>query len=192
MMTEPIRLHRYTFAEYLAIEEIARVKHEYLGGEIYAMAGGTPEHAALGAALTTMIGEQLRGRPCRVYSSDLRIRVLATGLATYPDVTIVCGPTERDPESKTHVVNPRVVIEVTSDGTEDYDRGEKLAHYKQAPSLATVVLVSHRERRVDVWTREGAEWSVATHGGGAVVSLPAIDCSLDIDAVYDVAGEEPS
>lgn len=188
-MTKPLQLHRYTFAEYLAIEEVARVKHEYLSGEIYAMAGGTPEHAALGATLTTMLGEQLRGGPCRVYSSDLRVRILATGLATYPDVTIVWGPTERDPESPTHVTNPQVVIEVLSDGTEDYDRGEKLAHYKQAPSLAAVVLVSHRERKIEVWTRAGAVWGVATHASGEIASLSPIDCRLDVDAVYDAASE---
>jgi len=188
-MTKPLRLHRYTFAEYLAIEEVARVKHEYLDGEIYAMAGGTPEHAALAAALTTVLGEQLRGGPCRVYSSDLRVRILATGLATYPDVTVVCGATERDPESATHVVNPRVVIEVSSDGTEDYDRGEKLVHYKQAPSIAAVVLLSHRERKIEVWTRQGPAWNVAVHESGDVASLSSIDCRLDVDAVYDAAAE---
>lgn len=191
-MTEPLRLHRYTFAEYLEIEEIARVKHEYLRGEIYAMAGGTPEHAALGATLTAMLGEQLRGGPCRVYNSDLRVRILATGLATYPDVTVVCGPTERDPDSATHVVNPSVVVEVLSDGTEDYDRGEKLAHYKQAPSLAAVVLVSHRERKIEVWTREGTIWELAVHESGGIASLPSIGCSLNVEAIYDAASEKAS
>ncbi|MGH7818874.1 MAG: Uma2 family endonuclease [Candidatus Binatia bacterium] len=191
-MAEPIRLHRYTFTEYLAIEEVARVKHEYLDGEIYAMAGGTPEHAALSALVTTMLGEQLRGGPCRVYSSDLRVRILATGLATYPDVTVVCGPTERDPESATRVVNPRVVVEVLSDGTEEYDRGEKLEHYKKAPSLMAVVLVSHRERKIEVWTRRESAWDVAVHGSGEVARLSPLDCSLDVDSIYDAASEQTS
>ena len=87
--------HRYTFEEYLELEEIASVRHEFYDGEIYAMAGGTPEHAAITAAITSALGAQIEGSDCRVYSSDLRVRVLATGLATYPDVTIVCGPSER-------------------------------------------------------------------------------------------------
>ena len=191
-MAKPIRLHHYAFAEYLTIEEIARVKHEYLDGEIYAMAGGTPEHAALAAVVTTVLGEQLRGSPCRVYSSDLRVRILATGLATYPDVTVVCGPTERDPESATHVVNPRVVIEVLSDGTEEYDRGEKLEHYKKAPSLMAVVLVSHRERKIEVWSREASAWEVMAYGRGQVARISSPNCSLDVDAVYDAASEHAS
>ncbi len=191
-MSKPIRLHRYAFAEYLAIEEIARVKHEFLDGEIYAMAGGTPEHAALAAVVTTVLGEQLRGGPCRVYSSDLRVRILATGLATYPDVTIVCGPTERDPQSATHVVNPRIVIEVLSDGTEEYDRGEKLEHYKKVSSLMAVVLVSHRERKIEVWSREASAWEVTVHGSGQVARIPSLDCRLDVDAVYDAASERAS
>jgi Uma2 family endonuclease len=189
-MAKSVPPHRYGFAEYLAIEEVARVKHEYLDGEIYAMAGGTPEHAALAAAVTTVLGDQLRDSRCRVYSSDLRVRILATGLATYPDVTVVCGPTERDPESATHVVNPRVVIEVLSDGTEEYDRGERLEHYKQAPSLSTVALVSHRERRIDVWSRHGVTWEVATYRSGQVAQIASPDCRLDVDAVYDAASEQ--
>ena len=121
---------RHTFAEYLELEEISAVRHEFYAGEIYAMAGGTPEHAAMAAAIATLFGRQLEGGACRVYSSDLRVRVLATGLATYPDVTVICGKSERDPDSPTHVTNPKVVVEVLSPGTEDYDRGEKLQHYQ--------------------------------------------------------------
>jgi Uma2 family endonuclease len=78
---------------------------------------------------------------------------METDLATYPDASVVCGPTERDPDKKTNVTNPRLLIEVTSDGTETYDRGEKLAHYQRIPSLEAIVVVSHREPRVDVWSR---------------------------------------
>ncbi len=81
------------------------------------------------------LGRQLDRKPCRVYSSDLRVRILVTGLATYPDVTVVCGASERDPHSPTHVVNPKVVVEVLSPSTEAYDRTEKLQHYQQVPSL---------------------------------------------------------
>jgi len=132
-MSTSAGLHRYTYADYLALEAASNVKHEFLAGEIYGMAGGTPEHAALGVAVSSALLAQLRGGPCRVYSSDLRVRVLATGLATYPDVTVVWGEAERDPESPTTIVNPRLVVEVLSDSTTDYDRGEKLQHYRQVP-----------------------------------------------------------
>jgi Uma2 family endonuclease len=124
--THSPRLHRYTFRDYLDLEETSSVRHEFLEGEIYGMAGGTPEHAALTMSAGAALLAAARGGPCRVHSSDLRVRVLATGLVTYPDVTVVCGPYETDPDSPTTITNPRVVVEVTSDSTEEYDRGEKL------------------------------------------------------------------
>src|SRR4051812_18549083 len=90
-MGEPARLAHYTYDEYRRFEAAANTKHEYLDGQILAMAGGTPEHAGLAAAVIEQLGPQLGGGPCQSFTSDLRIRVLATGLATYPDVTIVCG-----------------------------------------------------------------------------------------------------
>lgn len=183
-MSLPAPRHRYTFAEYLEIEEVARVRHEYYAGEIYAMAGGTPEHAAMAAAITALLGRQLSGTPCRVYSSDLRVRVLATGLATYPDVTVVCGPSERDPDSATHVTNPKLVVEVLSSSTADYDRGEKLQHYQQIAALEAVLLVDHEQRRIELWTRGDPTWTSARFGAGDEVPLRAIACSLPVDAVF--------
>ena len=137
---QPAPRHRYTFQEYLELEEISGVRHEFFDGEIYAMAGGTPEHAAMAAAIVLQLGPQQQG--CRVYSSDLRVPIVATGLATYPDVTVVCGPSQRDPNSPPHVNNPKVVFEVMSRGTEQYYRGEKIEHYKQEPSLEAILLVN--------------------------------------------------
>lgn len=114
----------------------------------------------------------------------MRVRVLATGLATYPDVTVVCGPSERDPASPTHVVNPALLFEVLSDGTEEYDRGEKLEQYKRIPSLHAIVLFDHRKPWVEVWSRENQQWVLRTFTVGQTVELPVIDCTLDIDAVY--------
>jgi Uma2 family endonuclease len=179
--------HHYTFTEYLELEEMAGVRHEYYAGDIYAMAGGTPEHAALAAAITVALGRELAGKPCRVYSSDLRVRVLETGLATYPDVTVICGTAERDPESPTHVTNPKLVVEVLSPGTAAYDRGEKLAHYQRVPSLEAVVLFDHAKSRVELFTREAAGWQSATYGPGAHVPLLAIGCTLAVDEIYAAA-----
>ena len=184
-MAAPAALHRYGFSDYLALEEASNTKHEFLDGEIYGMAGGTPEHAALSVAVSSALLAQLRGGPCRVYSSDLRVRVLATGLATYPDVTVVCGELERDPESPATVVNPRVVVEVLSDGTEAYDRGQKLDHYRRIPSLAAVVLVSHRAPAIEVWERasDGA-WGRQEFGPGQAAEIQALPARLLVDEIY--------
>ena len=185
-MATPATLHRYSFADYLAFEEASTTKHEFLNGEIYGMAGGTPEHAALSVAVSSALLGQLRGGPGRVYSSDLRVRVRATGLATYPDVTVVCGDVERDPDSATSVVNPRVVVEVLSDATESYDRGQKLDHYRRVPSLAAVVLVSHRERSIEVWERtaEGA-WRRGESRAGQTAVIGTLSARLVVDEVYE-------
>jgi Uma2 family endonuclease len=113
----------HTFRDYLALEASGNVKHEFYLGEIYAMAGGTPAHAALQVAVPSLLFPQMRAGACRAHGADLRVRVLATGLATYPDVTIVCGPRELDPEDPNTVVNPTVLVEVLSPSTAEYDRG---------------------------------------------------------------------
>lgn len=183
------RRHRYTFRDYLELEEGNPVRHEFFAGQIYAMAGGTPEHAALAASVIASLLPQFRGSPGRVHSSDLRVRALDTGLATYADVTVVCGPYEYDPESRTTVTNPRLVVEITSESTEDYDRGEKLDSYRRIPSVATVILVSHRERSIEVFER-GADdtWRRTEARRGGRVRIVTPPCELVVDEVYDAAG----
>jgi Uma2 family endonuclease len=179
------RHHRYTFADYLAYEDGSNVKHEFLDGEIYAMAGGTPEHAALAAAVTTLVGAQLGEGPCRVFNSDLKIRVLATGLVSYPDVTVICGPIEHDPQTRMVAVNPTLIVEVLSDGTEEWDRGKKLEHFKQIPSLQECLLVSHRKRQIELWRRNpDGSWNHRTASAGDTLELHSIDGSLRVDEVY--------
>lgn len=156
-----------------------------------AFAGGTPEHAALAVAVAAALLSQLRGGPSRVYSSDLRIRVLATGLATYPDVTMVSGALERDPESASTVANPKLVVEVLSESTEAWDRGEKLDHYRRIPSLGAVVLLSHREPSLEVWERgQEGSWRLRTFGPGQVAELDTLPIRLVVDDLY-LASQEP-
>lgn len=181
--------YHYSFQDYLAVEEMGPVRHEFLNGAIFAMAGGTPEHAALSAALLVLLGTQLRGRPCRPYSADLRLRVPATGLATYADAAVVCGEPERDPQSPTHVTNPTLVVEVLSPGTEEYDRGDKREHYQQLVSLRDYVLVAQNRRRVEVFARaDGAEWHHHVYVAGDRVVLSSIDCFFEVDELYVSAG----
>jgi Uma2 family endonuclease len=186
----PVRLHHYSFRDYLAVEEDSGVKHEFLDGEIYAMAGGSVLHAALSAALTSSLHAQLRGR-CRVYSSDLRIRVPATGLASYPDVTVICGPVQTDPDSAETAVNPTVVVEVLSPSTIDYDLGEKFEHYRQIPSLRAVIYVSQDRCQIEVRERQAdGSWASAAAGPGAAARIATIDCTMDVTRLYAEAGAE--
>lgn len=189
-MSSPAHAVHYGWHEYLALEMASNVKHEYLDGQIYAMAGGSPDHAALQLAVPNLLFAQLRAGRCRAHGSDLRVRVLATGLATYPDVTIICGPREVDPEDKNSVTNPTLLVEVLSTSTEDYDRGEKFAHYKRIPTLRQYVLVSQDKHCVEVWTRhaEGAWTSVVTTDG-EVADLGSIGARLDVRELYEVAAE---
>ena len=122
--------------------------------------------------------------------ADLRIRVLETGLATYPDLSVICGPWERDPEDRNTLLNPTLLIEVSSPSTEEYDRGEKFEHYKRIPSLRMYLLVAQNGRAIEVRTRgtDGA-WRSAIRSSGEVAELESIGCSLSIDAVYDDAAE---
>jgi len=177
----------YTYAEYLALEASSNVKHEFLGGQIYAMAGGTPEHAALAAAVIGLLFPQLRDRGCRAYDADLRIRT-RSGLATYPDVTVICGPTERDELDPQAVTNPALIIEVLSRSTEEYDAGDKFEHYKTLPSLRQYVLVSHREPSIEVWTLGEGGWLRTIHRAGETADL-SIGVRLDVRELFETASE---
>jgi Uma2 family endonuclease len=184
-MTAPARRRRFTFREYLELEEASNTKHEYAGVEIYAMAGRSPEHAALSMALGAHLLSQVGDRPYRVYSSDLRVRVLETGLATYPDVTVVCGPPSRDPESDSTVVDPVLVAEVLSPSTQDYDRGERLEANQRIPSLRAVLLPSTDTRSVE---RGERGWSRRRASPGEHLELSEPELRVEVDALYALAG----
>jgi Uma2 family endonuclease len=184
----PGRLHRYSFEDYLALEQVSTVKHEFLEGEIYGMAGGSVLHAALSAAIVAALHVQLRGR-CRVYSSDLRTRVLATGLASYADATVVCGAVETDPENVDTVTNPTLLVEVLSPATIDYDLGEKFEHYKRSPSVSAVLYVSQDHRRIELRERTVDDsWRAQVFEAGQAVTIEMPTCRIDVDAIYAEAG----
>ena len=180
----------YTYAEYLAFEMSSNVKHEFLDGQIYAMAGSTPEHAALAAAVIGLLFPELRKGRCRAHDADLRVRVPATGLTTYPDVTVVCGPRERDAQDAQAVTNPTLIVEVLSRSTEEYDRGDKFEHYKSLASLRQYVLVAYQDHSLEVWTRDGSDgWSVVIAREGDVADLVSVEARLDVRELYDAAAE---
>ena len=177
--------HQYTRKEYLSICEASTVKLEYLDGEIFAMAGGTPEHSALATAVLVELSRQLAGKPCRPYNPDLRIRAGTSGLSTFPDVSVICGQLVRDPEDRNAAINPTLLAEVLSDSTEAYDRGLKFESYQTTRSLQEYVLVSHRERMIEVFYRgDATEWTRTAVRGTGDVGLTSIHCSLSLERVY--------
>lgn len=170
---------RHTYAEYLAYERDSELKHEFDDGEIVAMAGGSRRHNALALRIGAVL-DAGRKPGCVAFQSDQRIRVLATGKATYPDVSMVCGPIEgdpADPEAAT-VVNPTLIVEVLSPTTESYDRGRKWQEYQLIPSLQEYVLVSQAEPRVERYRRlasDSWEYTDVTAGVLTLVSGAVID-----------------
>jgi Uma2 family endonuclease len=177
-----------TYGEYLRLEEQSPERHEFVRGEVFAMAGGTPEHAALEAAVARILANELEaaGKPCRVYSANLRVRVEATDVAGYPDVTVVCGRLETSPVDPHAATNAAVVVEVLSDSTESYDRGIKAGHYRHMPHVREYVLVAQHTPLVEVWRKnERAEWEVASVAGpGERAAIASLGVGIDVDAVY--------
>lgn len=173
------------YPAYLAIERETDRKHEWYDGQVYAMAGGTLAHSQLSARMTTELSRLADARGCRVFNSDGKLRVLATGRATWPDASVVCGPVARDPEDPDAMTNPVVIVEVLSDATERDDRGEKFHHYRRIASLRHYVLVSQHEARVEVLTRvEGGRWELAVAEAGETFALDALGGAVAVDAVY--------
>ncbi len=174
-----------TYAEYLAAEAVSEVKHEYLAGQVWAMAGGTPEHGILAARIIILLGGIIQNRPCSILTSDVRIRVEATDLSTYPDVSVVCGPLERSPQDPHAITNPVLVVEVLSDSTEAYDRGDKAAYYRRIPSLREYLLVSQHRPRLELFRRDSDDrWSFYEAGPGNSLQLSTLDGRLYTDEVY--------
>lgn len=180
-------LHRYTYAQYCGVErDNPAQKHEFLDGEIYAMAGGTEDHSRLAAEVLRVLGNALVDGPCQVHTSDLRIYAEAAGLATFPDGSVICGALEHHaPSPKDTALNPRVLLEVTSDSSEEYDTVTKLDAYRTIPSLREYVLVSHRERRITVHHRgDDGAWTTRVAIAAGKVDVPSVGAVLVVDEIY--------
>lgn len=180
--------------EFLAWEDEQPVRHEYYYGEVFAldgdpsdpqaMAGGSVAHSLITSNAARALGNALRGGPCRVFSPDLRVARDAAGHYGYPDVTVVCGAVELLPGTQT-VANPTLVVEVLSPSTEGWDRGGKLDAYRRMPTVQTIVLVGSTGRSVEVFTRDGDGWRLATPDADGRVALGAVAATLTLDDLYD-------
>lgn len=174
----------YSFAEYTRFERDAHERHEFVGGLILAMAGGTLEHSRLVMAVGSSLTVQLRGKQCAALESSARIRVAASGNAYYPDASVACGSLERDPDDPLSLANPATLVEVLSPSTAEYDRTDKLADYQRIPGLQHVVHVAHDEHRIDVWSRAQDGWNRVSYGEGETAELVSLGCRLDVTEIF--------
>jgi Uma2 family endonuclease len=171
--------------EYLAQEEKSRDKHEYRDGEIVALAGASLDHNRITRNLASTLVQVLKGKPCEVFSNDVRLYVEKSRLYTYPDVIVVCGKIEVDPRQKDTVMNPSVIFEIWSDSTRDYDRGEKFAMYRKIPSLQEYVMIDQGRPYIEHYRRDGHFWVLETiEGIKGNLNLRSIDVEILIETVY--------
>ena len=192
MASQPIP--RLTEEEYLRIERAASYKSEFVGGEMFAMAGGTPRHSMLEANASRELGHQLRRTRCRVCSSNMRFRTPVTGDELYPDISVICGPVQLYPGSTDILVNPTVVVEVLSPSTANYDRGLKFELYRQFPTLRDYVIIHQKSIYIEHHSRQSDNaWLLREYRGpDARVLLASIECELHLGSVYEDLMEEPS
>jgi Uma2 family endonuclease len=171
--------------DYLEFERSSPERHEYADGEIFAMSGGTIEHSTVAANIIRDLGNALIGRGCRVLTSDMRINIPEARRYVYPDGSVVCARPEFADEKRDTLVNPRVIIEVLSDSTEAYDRGDKFAQYRTVASIQEYVLASQKEPRIEVFSRQAdGAWMLRSYGPGESAAISSIGCALDVDRVY--------
>ncbi|TMA53915.1 MAG: Uma2 family endonuclease [Deltaproteobacteria bacterium] len=178
---------RYTPQEYLALERKAEHRSEYFAGEIFAMSGASERHNLIALNVAASLHAQFRNRSYKVYASDMRVKVSATGLYTYPDVVALCGEPQFDDEQKDTLLNPTVIIEVLSPSTEAYDRGDKFGHYRKLASLAEYVLISQDKPHVEHYVRQpDNQWLLSEASSlQDSVQLPSINCTLVLAEIYE-------
>lgn len=184
----PASKPRHSIQDYYRIENDATGKHEFRDGEILAMSGGSPPHALIAANVIAELRNRLRGKSCRPYTSDLRVRITGRQRSVYPDISVICGKIEYDPDDKAGhtVLNPRLIVEVLSPSTEAYDRGDKFTAYREVPSLAEYVLVSYSEPRVETYLRQAdGTWTFSSASGSdAKAILRSLQLEIPLAEIF--------
>jgi Uma2 family endonuclease len=182
----PLPIKKMTPQEYLAWERQNQTRHEYFQGEVFEMAGATETHVLITTNLVMHLGFQLKKNPCVVYASDLRLYIPGTDQYTYPDVLVACPPINLQDEVQDTLLNPVLIVEVLSESTQNYDRGEKFASYRQLPSLVDYLLISQKQVLVEYYHRGDSGWLLRDYRDlNEVVILGAVPCQLRLEDIYD-------
>lgn len=175
----------YSPEEYLALERAAEFRSEYLNGEIFAMAGESPNHGRIKADVVVALGNQLKGKNCEAFTSDTKVCTPGINMFGYPDVVVVCGEIIHHDQFQDVILNPKVIIEVLSPSTELYDRSEKFASYRQLESLTDYLLISQDKVRIEHYVRHGKFWMLSEESDLAnSITIESIECSLPLKDVY--------
>lgn len=173
--------------DYLALERSANFKSEYFEGEVFAMTGASEPHNLIVVNAGAEIRQQLKKRPCKLYTNDMRVKVSSTGLYAYPDLIVVCGKARFDDTHLDTLLNPTLIVEVLSNSTEAYDRGRKFEHYRKLESLAEYVLIAQHRPHIESYRRQSdQQWLLMESTGlESTLRLQSIDCELALTEVYD-------
>jgi Uma2 family endonuclease len=176
---------RYTVEEYLKLEESTREKHEFFQGEVFAMSGANEAHDLIVLNVGAELRQKLRGKPCRVYPSDLRVKVDPSGLYTYPDVVVVCGQPRFEQPGET-LLNPTLLVEALSDSSEAYDRGRTSEQYRTMASLTDYLLIAQDRVLVEHYSRQPEDrWLLhAANRMQDSIAIDSLGCTLPLAEVY--------
>lgn len=186
MNAKPQEKHPMTPEAYLEFERNAEIKHEYFDGEIFDMVGARKNHNLINTCLTASLVNKIGNRTCRVFSNDMRVKIEKAGGYAYPDIAVACGDLEFEDDHLDTLTNPVVIIEILSNSTEAYDRGDKFAYYRAIPTLREYILVSQNKCRVEQFTKkEGRMWSMFYYEEmEQVVKMESIDCEVPLSDIY--------
>ncbi len=185
---------RMTAHEYLALERRALTKSEFLNGRVFAMAGGTREHSIIATNIAAEIHARVKGKPCTVYNSDMRLKVQTTEYFAYPDVQVACGEIQMEEAEQDTLLNPRIIVEVLSESTAAWDRGGKFWYYRHIEAFTDYVLISQETWLVEHYTRQpnGSWLFQVAQGSGGVLTLDSVGCSVPLADIYAKTNVDPA
>lgn len=184
-MTQPASRRDLSRDEYLAFERASSEKHEYANGEVFGMSGCTREHSLITGNIHGELRAALLDRPCEVHTSDMRVKIASTGRYVYPDASVVCGEPRFEDAHVDTLTNPNLIVEVLSDSSEAYDRGDKFAQYRSLPSMTDFVLVAQTAVRIEHFRRQSdGKWLLTIVGPGERLTLESLGVAIAVDRVY--------
>ncbi len=188
-MSQPAPRLAFSFDDYLEWEIRQPQRHEFIRGEVFAMAGGTDLHNEVAGNLYVLLHQHLRGSPCRVFMADVKVRVETADCSFYPDLLVTCAESDRADRLVKRA--PILIIEVLSPGTAAFDAGDKFAAYRQLDSLQDYVLIDPTRVRIQIYRRQNGQWWVDSIGVGESLRLDSIDLDCPVAAIYEDLSEPP-
>ncbi|MCF6355929.1 MAG: Uma2 family endonuclease [Candidatus Polarisedimenticolaceae bacterium] len=182
-MVEGLPTQPLSHDDYFALEQEQDQRFEYIAGEVFAMTGGTERHAMISSNALVALSNGLRGKPCRVYGSDMKLHIAEHDKFCYPDVMVLC---EEGRRSKLYVEEPLCIVEVLSDSTESYDRGLKFEHYRSIPSLQSYLLLNQDRPHAELFERDtNSTWHLAEASGREMeITITSMEIPLALSDLY--------